>query len=56
MDEFASLLYMANLNVVDGGAWHTRIQPGSDGNQWPYPDFLLADEEVTGVKGGKSKL
>ncbi|KAF2431783.1 putative peroxisomal 2,4-dienoyl-CoA reductase SPS19 [Tothia fuscella] len=43
--------------VVDGGSWHTHFQPGSGNSKWAYPDFLLGDEEVTGVKGGKkSKL
>jgi peroxisomal 2,4-dienoyl-CoA reductase len=40
--------------LVDGGAWHTHFQPGA--GQWVYPDFLLADQAVTGVKGGKPKL
>jgi 2,4-dienoyl-CoA reductase [(3E)-enoyl-CoA-producing], peroxisomal len=40
--------------VVDGGSWHSRIQPGAD---WAYPKFLLSDQEVSGVKGSKgSKL
>jgi peroxisomal 2,4-dienoyl-CoA reductase len=40
---------------VDGAAWRTHgANPGSG---FKYPDFLLADEVVTGVKGGKkSKL
>jgi len=41
--------------VVDGGAWHTHMQPGSGAFQ--YPEFLMSDEEVSGVKGlKKSKL
>jgi len=39
---------------VDGAAWRTGRGPGSG---FKYPDFLLGDEVVTGVKGGKkSKL
>jgi peroxisomal 2,4-dienoyl-CoA reductase len=37
--------------VVDGGAWHLGMQPGRGG--FEYPDFLLTDEEVKGVKGAK---
>jgi len=41
--------------VVDGGSWHMGMQPGK-GN-FVYPDFLLTDEEVKGVKSGrKAKL
>ncbi|OCK81077.1 peroxisomal 2,4-dienoyl-CoA reductase-like protein SPS19 [Lepidopterella palustris CBS 459.81] len=40
--------------VVDGGAWHTQSDTG--GGTWKYPDFLLSNEVVSGVKGGKSKL
>jgi hypothetical protein len=29
------------------------VQPGGEG--FKYPDFLLTDEEVKGVKGMKSK-
>lgn len=37
--------------AVDGGAWRTH---GADpGSGFRYPDFLLADTAVTGVKGGK---
>jgi peroxisomal 2,4-dienoyl-CoA reductase len=36
--------------VVDGGGWRTKVQPGT---HFEYPDFLLADGEVTGVKGTK---
>ena len=39
---------------VDGAAWRTQT-PNMGG--FKYPDFLLGDEVVTGVKGGKkSKL
>lgn len=38
--------------VVDGGAWH-RSGSNSPGSGWEYPDFLLSEEEVKGVKGGK---
>ena len=39
---------------VDGAAWRTST-PSMGG--FRYPDFLLGDEVVTGVKGGKrSKL
>lgn len=42
-------------SIVDGAAW--RTQGSSPGNGFKYPDFLLADEVVKGVKGGKkSKL
>jgi NAD(P)-dependent dehydrogenase (short-subunit alcohol dehydrogenase family) len=34
--------------TVDGGGWRTKMQPGA---HFEYPDFLLADGEVTGVKG-----
>lgn len=36
--------------VVDGGAWHTQ---GTNTGDWKYPDFLLSEESVTGVKSGK---
>lgn len=36
--------------VVDGGAW--RIAPTA-GGAFPYPEFLLSDETVTGVAGMK---
>lgn len=40
--------------VVDGAAWRAQT-PNMGG--FKYPDFLLGDEVVTGVKGGKkSKL
>ena len=44
-----------HASIVDGGAWRTH---GADpGSGFQYPDFLLSDEVVTGVKGGKkSKL
>ncbi|KAJ9665803.1 peroxisomal 2 4-dienoyl-CoA reductase sps19 [Coniosporium apollinis] len=38
--------------VVDGGSWHTGMQPGAG---FKYPDFLLSDEVVTGVKGVKGE-
>ena len=39
------------VRVVDGGAWRTH---GADaGAGFQYPDFLLSDTAVTGVKGGK---
>ncbi|KAK0513346.1 hypothetical protein JMJ35_004332 [Cladonia borealis] len=37
--------------VVDGAAW--RTQSANPGAGFPYPDFLLKDEVVTGVKGEK---
>lgn len=37
--------------VVDGGAWRTA---GADGGGFTYPDFLLGEEGVSGVKGGKA--
>lgn len=38
--------------AVDGGSWRTQgADFGATGFQ--YPDFLLADTEITGVKGGK---
>ncbi|KAE9979612.1 hypothetical protein EG328_000779 [Venturia inaequalis] len=41
--------------VVDGGSWHMGMQPGK--GDFQYPDFLLTDEEVKGVKSGrKAKL
>ncbi|KAI9719663.1 MAG: hypothetical protein M1812_003434 [Candelaria pacifica] len=41
--------------VVDGAAW--RVQGGNPGAGFQYPDFLLTDQAVSGVKGGKkSKL
>ncbi|KAI9753216.1 MAG: THO complex subunit 2 [Chaenotheca gracillima] len=36
--------------VVDGGSWRTQ---GSSTSTFKYPDFLLSDDLVTGVKGGK---
>lgn len=44
----------ADCDAVDGGSWHTGMQPGVG---FKYPDFLLSDEVVSGVKGTKqSKL
>ena len=41
--------------IVDGGAW--RTQGPILGAGFEYPDFLLSDQEITGVKGTKkSKL
>jgi len=40
------------VTVVDGGSWHTQTGPGAT---FPYPDFLLSGDEVTGVAGGKRK-
>ncbi|KAI9885174.1 MAG: hypothetical protein M1823_003013 [Watsoniomyces obsoletus] len=41
--------------VVDGGAW--RVMGTGVGSGFPYPDFLLSDQPVTGVKATKkSKL
>ena len=37
--------------VVDGGAWH--MPSTGPGQEFQYPDFLLSDAAVTGVKGGK---
>ena len=37
--------------VVDGGAWRTGI--GQAGSGFKYPDFLLSDGVVDGVKGTK---
>ena len=37
--------------VVDGGAW--RTQGANPGSGFTYPDFLLADEPISGVRGGK---
>lgn len=40
---------------VDGGAW--RVMGTGVGGGFPYPDFLLSDQPVTGVKATKkSKL
>ena len=41
------------VTIVDGGAWRTGA--GSPGGDFPYPDFLLGGEEVTGVGGSKRK-
>ncbi|KAK8212394.1 peroxisomal 2,4-dienoyl-CoA reductase SPS19 [Phyllosticta capitalensis] len=38
--------------VVDGGAWHLNGSTGP-GAEIQYPDFLLSNEVVKGVKGGK---
>ncbi|KPI42150.1 Peroxisomal 2,4-dienoyl-CoA SPS19 [Cyphellophora attinorum] len=38
--------------IVDGGAWHVQTGPGSS---FPYPDFLLSGQQVTGVGGSKRK-
>lgn len=41
--------------VVDGGSW--RTSSSTMGDEMPYPDFLLNDTPITGVKGQKkSKL
>ena len=37
--------------TVDGGSW--RTQSNSPGSAFTYPDFLLSDEVVTGVRGMK---
>lgn len=43
------------FTVVDGASW--RMNGGSPGGGWEYPDFLLSGAQVEGVKGGKkSKL
>lgn len=39
--------------LVDGGSW--RTMSGSPGGGFNYPDFLLADEVVSGVKGMKKE-
>jgi len=39
-----------SIIVVDGGGWRTGVQPGGE---FKYPDFLLSDADVTGVKSGK---
>lgn len=36
--------------VVDGAAWRTS---GIGDSHFVYPDFLLSNEMVSGVKGGK---
>ena len=41
------------VTIVDGGAWRTA--GGSPGGDFPYPDFLLGGEEVSGVGGSKRK-
>ena len=44
-----------HLLTVDGGAW--RVPGTGPGAGFPYPDFLLSDSPVTGVKAAKtSKL
>ena len=40
-------------STVDGGSWRTAA--GNPGRAFDYPDFLLSDEVVTGVKDAKSK-
>ena len=37
--------------TVDGAAWRTA--GGNPGVGFQYPDFLLSDETVSGVKGTK---
>lgn len=42
--------------VVDGGQWHMgNLGAGGAGGDFKYPDFLLSEQEVTGVAGGKKK-
>lgn len=41
-------------DLVDGGAW--RIASSSPGLAFQYPDFLLSDQQITGVRGRKPKL
>lgn len=41
----------ADTRIVDGGAWRMGI--ANPGAGFKYPDFLLSDELVTGVAGGK---
>ena len=40
-------------STVDGGSWRTSA--GNPGKGFKYPDFLISDEVVTGVKDAKSK-
>lgn len=40
--------------LVDGGAWRMG-SVGTADSEWRYPDFLLSEKEVTGVKGRKKK-
>lgn len=41
--------------LVDGAAWRTALS--NPGSGFKYPDFLLSDEPVSGVKAAKkSKL
>ena len=40
--------------VIDGGQWRVS---GASTDGWPYPDFLLSGDKVTGVKDTRrSKL
>ena len=46
-----SIQLFSNNHIVDGAAWRTAAS--NPGSGFQYPDFLLSDEVVTGVKGGK---
>lgn len=40
------------VTIVDGGAWRTNNGAGS---VFPYPDFILSGNEISGVGGSKRK-
>lgn len=41
------------VTVVDGGSWRTGVGSGGD---FPYPEFLLAGVEVSGVGGVRGRV
>ncbi|KAG9776804.1 Peroxisomal 2,4-dienoyl-CoA reductase [(3E)-enoyl-CoA-producing] [Exophiala dermatitidis] len=45
----------AQTLVVDGGAWRTSGAADGPGRGFEYPDFLLSGQQVSGVKGLKTK-
>ena len=46
-----SIFFQQELTIVlvDGGAWH--VHGAEAGSDFKYPDFLLSDGVVSGVKG-----
>ena len=41
------------IETVDGGGW--RTSSANPGSEFPYPEFLLKDDVVQGVKGMKAQ-
>jgi hypothetical protein len=49
------MLLIRTIVIVDGGAW--RTSGGQVGSGYPYPEFLLANQETDGAsRKGNAKL